>query len=180
MLTNVTPRIFLVGPMGSGKTTVGRKLAQLLRRDFLDSDQEIEKQAGVSIPMIFELEGESGFRAREKMMIAELTQRPTLVLATGGGSILDAENRRCLVRNGFVAYLETTVDAQLRRTRHDHNRPLLKTSDRRKRLGELLATRDPLYRDIADLIIRSDNLSPQAIADKIISHLQETLLCPMP
>lgn len=180
MSLNLIPRIFLVGPMGAGKTTVGRKLAHLLRRDFLDSDQEIEQRAGVSIPLIFEMEGEAGFRAREKATIRELTQRTAIILATGGGAVLDADNRRCLASNGFVVYLETAIDAQLRRTRYDHNRPLLQTADPRARLEMLLAVRDPLYRDVADFIVRSDNLSPLAIAEKIIHHLQEEHSCLIP
>ena len=111
---NAIPNMFLVGPMGAGKTTVGRRLAQMLRRDFLDSDQEIEQCAGAEIPLIFELEGEAGFRAREKTMIAELTQRPALVLATGGGAVLDPDNRRCLSRRGFVAVSYTHLDVYKR------------------------------------------------------------------
>ena len=103
-------RIFLVGLMGAGKTTVGRWLAQTLRRDFADSDHEIERRAGASIPLIFELEGEAGFRSREKAIIAELTRRPAIVLATGGGAVLDADNRRCLIGRGFVVYLCASVD----------------------------------------------------------------------
>jgi len=161
MPLNTIPRIFLVGPMGAGKTTVGRRLAQTLRRDFIDSDQEIEQRAGASIPLIFEVEGEAGFRAREKVVIAELTQRPTIVLATGGGAILDPENRRCLVGRGFVVYLHTSVNEQLCRTRYDNHRPLLQTADPRARLEALFTVRDPLYRDVADLTIASDGQSPR-------------------
>jgi shikimate kinase len=113
MSLNAIPRVFLIGPMGAGKTTIGRRLAQVLRRDFFDSDQEIEQRAGASIPLIFEVEGEAGFRVREKAMIAELTQRPAIVLATGGGAILDPDNRRCLVGRGFVVYLHASVNEQL-------------------------------------------------------------------
>lgn len=168
---NVIPNIFLVGPMGAGKTTVGRRLAQMLRRDFLDSDQEIEQSAGAEIPLIFELEGEAGFRAREKIMIAELTQRPALVLATGGGAVLDPDNRRCLSRRGFVVYLCASVDEQLRRTRDDDSRPLLRTADPRARLAQLFAQRDPLYREIADLIVASDGQTLRAIAQRILDHM---------
>ena len=167
------PRIFLVGPMGSGKTTVGSRLAQALGRDFLDSDQEIEQRAGVSIPLIFEVEGEAGFRAREKAIIAELTERPSIVLATGGGAILDPDNRRCLVGRGLVVYLQTSVNEQLSRTRYDQHRPLLQTPDPRARLESLLTARDPLYRDVADLTIASDGQSPRAIVQRIMIYIQE-------
>ena len=165
------PSIFLVGPMGAGKSTVGRRLAETLRRDFLDSDGLIEQRAGASIPLIFEMEGEAGFRAREKAIIAELTQRPTLVLATGGGAVLDPDNRRCLAGRGFVIYLCASVDEQLRRTRGDDNRPLLRTADPRSRLAQLFAQRDPLYREIADLIVASDGQTLRAIVQQILDRL---------
>jgi len=165
------PSIFLVGPMGAGKSTVGRRLAETLRRDFLDSDGLIEQRAGASIPLIFEMEGEAGFRAREKAIIAELTQRPTLVLATGGGAVLDPDNRRCLAGRGFVIYLCASVDEQLRRTRGDDNRPLLRTADPRSRLAQLFAQRDPLYREIADLIVASDGQTLRAIIQQILDRL---------
>ena len=180
MPLNAIPRIFLVGPMGAGKTTIGRRLALVLQRDFLDSDQEIEQRAGANIPLIFEVEGETGFRTREKAMIAELTQRPAIVLATGGGAILDPDNRRCLVRRGFVVYLQTSVNEQLSRTCHDHHRPLLQTADPRTRLESLLAIRDPLYREAADLIVTSDGQSPRAIVQKIIKRIQEDSACLIP
>ncbi len=179
MPLNAIPRIFLVGPMGAGKTTIGRRLAQGLRRDFLDSDQEVEQRAGASIPLIFAVEGEAGFRAREKAVIAELTQHPALVLATGGGAILDPDNRRCLAARGLVIYLHASVEEQLCRTRHDHHRPLLQTADPRTRLETLFAVRDPLYREVADLTIVSDGQSPRAIVQKIIAHLQEDRACLM-
>ncbi len=165
------PSIFLVGPMGAGKSTVGRRLAETLRRDFLDSDGLIEQRAGASIPLIFEMEGEAGFRAREKAIIAELTQRPTLVIATGGGAVLDPDNRRCLAGRGFVIYLCASVDEQLRRTRGDDNRPLLRTADPRSRLAQLFAQRDPLYREIADLIVASDGQTLRAIIQQILDRL---------
>lgn len=165
------PRIFLVGPMGAGKTTIGRRLAQVLRRDFLDSDHEIEQRAGATIPLIFEVEGEAGFRAREKAVIAELTERPNIVLATGGGAVLDPDNRRCLVGRGFVVYLRASVDEQLRRTRHDDNRPLLQTADPRGRLTQLFEQRDLLYREVADLIVASDGQSPRTIVQRILQPI---------
>lgn len=180
MLLNAIPRVFLVGPMGAGKTTVGRRLAQALRRDFLDSDQEVEQRAGAGIPLIFAVEGEAGFRAREKAVIAELTQRPAIVLATGGGVILDPDNRRCLVGRGFVVYLHASVNEQLCRTRYDHHRPLLQTADPHARLEALFTVRDPLYRDVADLTIASDGQSPRAIVQRILSYLQEDSACFIP
>jgi shikimate kinase len=169
----ITPSIFLIGPMGAGKTTIGRRLAQTLQRTFFDSDQEIEQRAGVSIPLIFELEGEAGFRAREKVIITELTQRSGIVLATGGGAVLDADSRRCLAGRGLVVYLYASVDEQLRRTRHDSHRPLLQTADPGARLEALFSARDPLYRDIADLIITSDGQPPRIIAQRILAHIEE-------
>ncbi|HOB61716.1 MAG TPA: shikimate kinase AroK [Candidatus Competibacteraceae bacterium] len=165
------PRIFLVGPMGAGKTTIGRRLAQVLRREFLDSDQDIEQHAGASIPLIFEMEGEAGFRAREKTAIAELTQRANIVLATGGGAVLDPDNRRCLAGRGFVVYLRASVNEQLRRTRSDDNRPLLQTADPRARLAQLFEQRDPLYREVADLIVASDGQSPRTVVQYILESL---------
>ena len=172
-MRKTTPSIFLIGPMGAGKTTIGRRLAQALRWAFFDSDQEIEQHAGATIPLIFELEGETGFRIREKAVITELTQHPTIVLATGGGAILDPDNRRCLAGRGFVVYLYASVDEQLRRTRHDNHRPLLQTADPGARLEALFAVRDPLYRDTADLIITSDGQAPRVIAQRILAHIQE-------
>lgn len=167
------PSIFLIGPMGAGKTTIGRRLALALRREFLDSDQEIERRAGASIPLIFELEGESGFRVREKAVIAELTQRPDIVLATGGGAILDSENRRCLTGRGVVVYLRASVDEQLRRTRQDGNRPLLQTADPRARLAELFHQRDPLYREAADLILSTEDRPLNQVTREILRRLNE-------
>ncbi len=167
------PSIFLIGPMGAGKTTIGRRLALALRREFLDSDQEIERRAGASIPLIFELEGESGFRVREKAVIAELTQRSGIVLATGGGAILDSENRRCLTGRGFVVYLRASVDEQLRRTRQDGNRPLLQTADPRARLAELFHQRDPLYREAADLILSTEDRPLNQVTREILRRLNE-------
>ncbi len=164
-------RLFLIGPMGAGKTTIGRRLAQVLNREFVDSDQEIEQRAGASIPLIFELEGEAGFRAREKAVIAELTQRSNLILATGGGAVLDPDNRNCLRERGFVIYLWATVDEQLLRTRMDSNRPLLQTADPRARLAQLFEQRDPLYRATADLVIQSDGQAVRKVMGRILGAL---------
>lgn len=171
-MRKVTPSIFLIGPMGAGKTTIGRRLAQALRWVFIDSDQEIEQRAGVSIPLIFELEGEAGFR-REKAVMAELTQRQDIVLATGGGAVLDRDNRRYLTGRGLVVYLYASVDEQLRRTRHDNHRPLLQTADPRGRLEALFSLRDPLYREVADLMVASDGQAPRVIVQQILTHIQE-------
>jgi len=167
------PSIFLIGPMGAGKTTIGRRLALALRREFLDSDQEIEQRAGASIPLIFELEGESGFRVRERAVIAELTQRQEIVLATGGGAILDPENRRCLTGRGLVVYLRASVDEQLRRTHQDHHRPLLQTPDPRARLAELFHQRDPLYREAADWMIATEDRPLGQVTREILQRLDE-------
>lgn len=165
--------LFLVGPMGAGKTTLGRRLAHALHCEFLDSDKEIERRTGVSIPLIFEMEGEAGFRAREKAVITELTQRQGIVLATGGGAILDPDNRRLLGERGLVIYLQTTVDEQLRRTRHDTNRPLLQTADPRARLEELLKIRDPLYREIANFIVHTDGKPARRVVQNILRWLNQ-------
>jgi shikimate kinase len=175
-MPHAIPNIFLIGPMGAGKTTIGRRLALALRREFLDSDQEIEQRAGASIPLIFELEGESGFRVREKTVIAELTQRPEIVLATGGGAILDPENRRCLTGRGLVVYLRASVDEQLRRTRQDDNRPLLQTPNPRARLAELFRQRDPLYREAADWTILTEDRPLGQVTREILRRLDEDRL----
>jgi len=171
-MIRTVPRIFLVGPMGAGKTTVGRRLAQALRRDFVDSDQEIEQRAGASIPLIFELEGEASFRAREKAVIAHLTRRPDIVLATGGGTVLDPDNRRCLAGRGAVIYLCASVDEQFRRTQLDENRPLLQTADPRQRLTQLLERRDPLYREVADHIVSTEGRALKQVVQEILRRLE--------
>ncbi len=171
-MLRATPRIFLVGPMGAGKSTIGRRLAQVSRRDFLDSDHEIEQRAGASIPLIFDLEGEAGFRAREKAVISELTQQPNIVLATGGGAILDADNRRCLAGRGIVFYLCASVDEQFRRTQLDGNRPLLQTADPRLRLAQLFEQRDPLYREVADSIVSTEGRSLKQVVRDILRWLE--------
>ena len=144
--------IFLIGPMGAGKTTIGRQLAAALHLEFVDSDHEIESRTGVTIPTIFDIEGEEGFRRREAAVIDDLTQRDDIVLATGGGAVLKEENRSHLAGRGLVIYLYATVDRLLDRTHRDKNRPLLQTDDPRGKISELLAIRDPLYREIADII----------------------------
>lgn len=165
------PSIFLVGPMGSGKSAVGRRLARLLDRPFLDSDTEIEARTGVDIPFIFEKEGEAGFRARETAIIAELTARPGIVLATGGGAVTSAENRKMLVSRGYVVYLETSIAQQLERTRMSKNRPLLDTPDPAARLEQLMALREPLYREVASLVVNTDGRRVAAVARELRDRL---------
>jgi len=163
--------IFLVGPMGAGKSTIGKRLAHNLATRFLDSDREIEKRTGVDIPLIFELEGESGFRLREAQVIDELTQENGIILATGGGSVLMPDNRKYLVQRGKVVYLHTTVAQQIKRTRRDQNRPLLQTADPKKKLQELFDIRDPIYRELADIIIDTDGRAIHSVCHEIIEHL---------
>ena len=163
--------IFLVGPMGAGKTTIGRQLADLLRWEFVDSDHEIEARTGANIPWIFDIEGEEGFRQREEHVIDVLTQRRHIVLATGGGAVMRELNRRHLHDRGTVVYLETPVERQLERTARDHNRPLLRTPDPRARLTELLRIRDPLYRETAHHIMPTERASSRDVAWHILQAL---------
>src|ERR1700752_3543336 len=148
--------VFLIGPMGSGKTAVGKHLARALLFAFRDSDTEIESRTGVDIPFIFEKEGEEGFRAREREVIEHLTLLEDLVLATGGGAVLHADNRRVLAERGCVVYLKTSVFQQIERTRHSRNRPLLFDTDPQERLDSLMLEREPLYAEIADLTVSTD------------------------
>lgn len=171
-MNNMPGNVFLVGPMGAGKTTIGRQLARSLKRDFLDSDREIEQRTGAGIPLIFELEGEAGFRARERAVIDELTQLPGIILATGGGAILDEANRHHLTERGTVIYLATSVEQQLARIGRDRNRPLLQTADPKRRLKELLAVRDPLYREIADLTVPTDSCSARDVVNQILRAIK--------
>ena len=163
--------IFLVGPMGAGKSAVARHLARSLHLSFIDSDDEIEARTGVDIPFIFEKEGEAGFRKREAVVIEDLTANDGIVLATGGGAILDAENRKFLGGRGFVVYLYTTVEQQLRRTARGRERPLLENGDRREILESLLEIRDPLYREVADLVVETDGRKVHSVAEEIIRNL---------
>ncbi len=165
--------IFLVGPMGAGKSTVGRFLAEKLRYEFVDSDHEIEAKTGATIPMIFDIEGEAGFRAREAGVIDELTQRPEIVLATGGGAVLMAENRKCLRTRGFVVYLKSSVEALVQRTRHDRNRPLLQTEDPKAVLRQVIEERGPLYEEVADLVVETEQVSVHRVVKQIVDRLQQ-------
>lgn len=164
--------IFLVGMMGAGKTTVGRQLARRLGKTFFDTDHEIQKRTGVSIATIFEIEGEAGFRRRESAVLADLALLEDAVLATGGGIVLAPDNRRLLKERGTVVYLRAAVDDLFARTRHDRNRPLLQTEDPRAKLAELFAARDPLYREVADIII---DTSSQGILT-LVRQLEKQLL----
>ncbi len=165
------PNIFLIGPMGAGKTTVGRRLADELGLAFADSDHEIEARTGVDISYIFDKEGEPGFRKRETQVIDELTSGRDLVLATGGGVVLDADNRRHLAARGYVVYLHASLHQQFSRTSHCESRPLLQGSDRRATLERLFEQRDPLYREIADLVLETDHRNARILAHEIESHL---------
>jgi shikimate kinase len=159
--------IYLVGLMGAGKTTVGRQLAKRLGRQFYDSDHEIVQRTGVPIPTIFEIEGEEGFRRREMQAIAELTGGADIVLATGGGVVLNPENRARLHNTGWVVYLNVPPALLFERTRHDRNRPLLRVSDPLAKLEELHRQRDPLYRETAHTIVEGSQL----VASGIVQHL---------
>ncbi len=161
----------LVGPMGAGKSTIGRLLAKELGLPFKDSDRVIEERTGAGIPLIFELEGEQGFRDREQQVIAELMQQRGLVLATGGGAVLRAENRAVLASGSLVIYLHTSVEHQLERTARDRNRPLLQTENPRQVLEELLKVREPLYREIADIVIETDIRPPRMVVQEILGQL---------
>lgn len=160
--------IFLVGPMGAGKSTVGRHLSSLLRLDLADADQEIQRRTGVDIATIFEFEGEEGFRERERAVIDELTQLDGVVLATGGGAVLDPDNRRHLTARGLVVYLYCSPEQQYERTVRDRSRPLLQTEDPLARLQELNAVRDPLYREVADFVVSTEKRSAAAVARDIV------------
>lgn len=163
--------IFLIGPMGAGKSAVGRKLAEELQLEFIDSDDAIEARTGVDIPYIFEREGEAGFRARERQVIDELTQLPGIVLATGGGAVQDSSNRARLGERGRVVYLHASVDQQLKRTRGGRERPMLKGGDPRDILEALMALRDPQYREIADVVVETDGRRVTAVTRDIRRRL---------
>ena len=164
--------LILVGMMGAGKTTVGRLLARRLKRDFFDADEEIERRCGVRIPVIFDIEGEAGFRTREAQAIAELCALDGVVLATGGGAVLAEENRRQMAAHGTVVYLHARPGQLWQRVRHDRNRPLLATPDPQKRLEELYAVRDPLYREVADIVVDTGRQSVQTLAKDLLARLE--------
>jgi len=163
--------VFLIGPMGAGKTAVGRYLARELRLPFHDSDAEIERRTGVDIPFIFEKEGESGFRQREREALEALTALEGIVLATGGGAVLLAENRRALAERGCVVYLKTSVTQQADRVRRAKNRPLLAAGDTAARLGALMDVREPLYTGIADIVVSTDGRRVNSVAEQVLREL---------
>jgi len=164
--------IFLIGPMGAGKTTIGRHLATLLHKRFVDVDHEIERRTGVTIPVIFEIEGEAGFRRRESTLLTELSQDEDIVMATGGGAVLMEENRRILKERGTVVYLHADIDTLVERTRRDRNRPLLQTEDPRGKIEELLRQREPIYRVVADVVVDTGLRAPTSVARDIVTRLK--------
>ena len=163
--------IFLIGPMGSGKTAVGKYLARAIGAPFVDSDEEVERRTGVDIAYIFEKEGEAGFRQRERDAIDALTQTEPLVLATGGGAVLLPENRRALASRGRVVYLQTSVNQQVNRVRHGKHRPLIAGQDPREKLTQLMEHRAPLYAEIADVTVATDGRRVQSVAEEILKKL---------
>ncbi|MCO6524695.1 MAG: shikimate kinase AroK [Candidatus Schmidhempelia sp.] len=166
--------IFLIGPMGAGKSTIGKQIAQQLAMEFFDSDQEIEKRTGADIAWIFDLEGEDGFRIREEKVINELTEKQGVVLATGGGSVLSKDTRNKLSARGIVVYLETTIEKQMARTQKDKRRPLLQGGNApRERYEEMAKERNPLYEEIADIIIKTDEQSAKSMANYIIEQIEQ-------
>ena len=171
-----TNSIYLVGPMGVGKTTIGRVLADMLQLEFYDSDREIEASTGADIPWIFDVEGEAGFRARESRMINTLTRMKKIVLATGGGAVLADKNRQRLAKRGYVVYLRASIKQQVERTSRDKNRPLLQTPNPEKKIRELMRIRDPLYREVADLVVDTNRRNPKTVSQEIcrkVKALQE-------
>ncbi len=165
--------IYFVGMMGAGKTTIGRHLARRMKKRFVDCDHEIEARTGVRIPLIFEFEGEEGFRWRESQVLQELTGERGLVLATGGGAVLDAENRRRLSATGLVVYLSAPPEELYARTQHDRNRPLLQVADPLGRIRELHALRDPLYREVADIVFEGGRRTPLSAARQIETEIRK-------
>ncbi len=164
--------IFLVGPMGAGKSTIGRHIADQLHLEFYDSDQEIERRTGADIAWVFDIEGEEGFRRREETVISDLTELQGIVLATGGGSVMSKEVRNKLSARGIVVYLETPIEKQVARTQRDKRRPLLQTEEAPQSVLERLAEeRNPLYAEVADIVVRTDEQSAKVVANQIIEKL---------
>lgn len=168
---NPAPNLILIGPMGAGKTSIGRRLADRLHLQFVDADVALEATTGATVNLIFELEGEAGFRQRERALLAELCATQGKVIATGGGAVLDPDTRRLLAASGFVVYLETDVERQLQRLQRDRTRPLIRGPDRRERLRTMAAQRGPLYREIADLVWRSEHASVACAVDALLAQL---------
>jgi len=174
-MTGSGGNIFLVGPMGSGKTTIGRRVAKKLGMEFFDCDAEIEKHTGASVNLIFDIEGEEGFRERESRLLEQLAVKQNAVIATGGGAVLDAANRDLIGNSGLVVWLQTSVDQQLRRLENDRQRPLLQAADRRSKLEALARQRDPLYAEVADLVVKSCKRSSASMAMELSTLLLEHL-----
>ncbi len=172
MMLTPTSNIFLVGLMGSGKTTIGRALAKRLNLRFVDADHEIEARTGATIPLIFEIEGEASFRQREADVIRDLTAEQGIVLATGGGAVLNEQSRRYLHERGTVIYLRASVNSILQRTSHDRNRPLLQTADPRARIEELSKQRAPLYEEVAHITIETGRPNVQSVVQNILAQLE--------
>ncbi len=177
-MQNSTNNIFLVGLMGSGKTTIGRSLAKKLNLRFLDADQQIETRTGASIPLIFEIEGEASFRQREADVIRDLTAQQGIVLATGGGAVLNETSRQLLRERGTVIYLRASVASILQRTSHDKNRPLLQTADPRAKIETLSRERAPLYQEVAHIIIETGRLNVHSVVQNILTQLQRNTKIP--
>ena len=168
-----TRNVYLVGLMGAGKTTIGRTLAKRLNLDFVDSDREIEARTGVSIPTVFEIEGECGFRKREAQIIADLSRQSNQVVATGGGVVLSPENRCNMRASGFVVYLNVPPHTLWERTRNDRNRPLLQVEDPLLRLKELYAQRDPFYREVANLVVDGSRINALGVLQLLVKEVGE-------
>ena len=165
--------VFLIGPVGAGKSTIGRQLATALKMDFFDSDREIEKRCGVDIDWIFDLEGEKGFRQREQEIINELANRQGIVLATGGGAVVSLDNRTVLSSRGKVVYLQASIEQQLQRTAKDKRRPLLQVEDKESQLIKMMKEREPLYREISDITVETSGSTVRSIVQKITHLLME-------
>lgn len=172
-MDTLSENIYLVGLMGAGKTTIGRSLAKRLGSSFVDTDKEIESRTGVSIPTIFEIEGEDGFRKRESQIIAEMAAKRGLVVATGGGGVLRPENRANMRASGLVIYLNVPPQTLWERTRHDRNRPLLQVADPLLKLTQLFAVRDPLYREVASLVVDGSRMSAQGVLQFLLKEIAE-------
>ena len=172
-MTRSFSNVYLVGPMGSGKTTIGKRLSQLLNLEFLDCDHELETQTGASVNLIFDVEGEKGFRKRETEMLRSLTARGGVLVATGGGAVLSDENRKLLSESGLVIYLQTSVQQQLRRLKRDKTRPLLQSGGREEKLARLASKRDPLYEEVADIIFPSQSRGLDAAARALSETIEQ-------
>ena len=169
-MTNVGRSVFLIGMMGAGKSTVGRLLAQHLNFEFIDADRELEARSGVPIPTIFDVEGEAGFRRREVALLDELSQRNGIVLATGGGAVLNQQMAQSLRQRGLVIYLRATADEIFRRTRNDRSRPLLQTPNPRNVIDQLVIEREPLYEKAAHLVFQSAASNPRRLVARLLEH----------